>query len=151
MRNKWFRTTAKCFWHQNPYFYQKALKRIFLESFKGKLKWKLFLRIFLKGKPNLKEIWFIKKKARPGRTFLNSNRTVPPRTLVNQPISFPLPFPMREPSVFFVRGRWGKTLNHIKRRVLSFFRAPRRTNALNFESCFAVRRRGLKIKKPQFP
>jgi len=101
--------------------------------------------------PNLWVIFVTKYFVRPYRKFLNSISKTPPRTLVNQHSSFPLPLPMRVPVGFLVSGRCGNALNQTKRPVRSLLREARLRNNLKRKICIDVSWAGCRRSSPALP
>jgi len=92
-----------------------------------------------------------KKRARPGRRFLNSSKKAPPPRLTAHVFNLPAPLPIRVPLGFLVKGMWGNILNHTRRFVNSDFFTAFFKKTFNRKIRLADIRKGLRTFKPQSP
>ena len=88
---------------------------------------------------------------RPIRKFLNSIILIPPANWDVQACNLPTPFPIRIPLTFLLIGKWGKTLNHTRRRVLSERLTAFFKKIFKLKICFPVKRKGFKLRRPESP
>ena len=101
--------------------------------------------------PNRAEICLEKYLNLPYLKFFTSKMTWPERIKLNHEFSFPFPFPIRDPTTFLVRGKWGKALNQSFLLVLSDLRELFFSSKLNLNIFCAVSNKFLVTTKPCVP
>tara|TARA_B100000795_G_C22803203_1_gene443112 strand:+ start:3640 stop:3981 length:342 start_codon:yes stop_codon:yes gene_type:complete len=72
----------------------------------------------------------------------------PEGSSVTHPANLPVPFPIREPSIFLLNGKWGNRLNHVTRDVLSERREAFLRKSLIRKICLLLSRNGCRICNP---
>ena len=89
--------------------------------------------------------------ARPFLKLRYSTRLTPDGSLPYQPLSLPLPLPIREPATFFVNGKCGNAFSQTLREVLSVRLAPFLMNIFILKRCLPEIFIGCKSCRPVCP